>query len=318
MRARLPSISPTTYRRIATVSFVLLVAIVLSGAAVRLTGSGLGCPTWPKCNGRFLTTALDYHAAVEYGNRLVTGLVAVTVIAAALLAFLRRPFRRDLMWLALALPAGVVGQIALGALVVELGLPPELVMQHFLLSQLLVAASFALMWRARRPDVESVPVEPRSTVLATRAIVPLAAWVIVLGTITTGAGPHPGTSGDQLADRFTFRGADTLNWMIHWHGRFATLLGLSSLALWWYVRRNGAGDQLRRATTTLSLLLAAQGVVGFVQFATELPPGVVWVHIVVATATWLSVLWAVAAAGKLAPAAARAAHPQRASYSEIA
>lgn len=309
MRDRLPKIEPRTYSRIATVSFVLLVAIILSGAAVRLTGSGLGCPTWPECNGRFLTTELDFHAAVEYGNRLVTGLVGVAAIAAALLAFLRRPFRRDLAWLGLALPAGVIGQIALGALVVEFELPPELVMQHFLLSQLIVAASFALMWRARRLEDDAPPVEPRRTVLATRAIVPLTAWVLLLGTITTGAGPHPGTHGDQVARRFVFKGGETLDWMIHWHGRFSTFFGLCAVALWIYLRRQGASAGLRRAVTALCLLVAAQGLVGFLQYENELPAGLVWVHIVLATFTWISVLWAVAAAGRLAPASTPSAQP---------
>src|ERR671921_42589 len=136
MLGRLPTIAPRTYQRIALIAFLSLVAIIVTGAAVRLTGSGLGCPTWPKCNGRLVTTELDFHGAVEYGNRLVTGLVAVAAIAAALLAFRRRPFRKDLALLGLALPAGVIGQIALGGLVVEYGLAPGFVMGHFLLSLL--------------------------------------------------------------------------------------------------------------------------------------------------------------------------------------
>jgi cytochrome c oxidase assembly protein subunit 15 len=297
------TVAPRTYQRIALVAFVGLVAIVWSGAAVRLTGSGLGCPTWPDCNGRFITTELDYHGAVEYGNRLVTGVVGIAVIAAALLALRRRPLRRDLVWLSLLLPLGVIGQIALGALVVKEELPPELVMQHFLLSQLLVAASFALMWRARRVEDDSAPVEPRGTVLATRAIVPLTALILVLGTITTGAGPHPGTHGDQVAKRFVFQGGDTLDWMIHWHGRFSTFFGLCAVALWIYLRRRQAGAQLRRAVTVLCLLVAAQGVVGFIQYESELPATLVWLHIILATLTWIAVLWAVAAAGKLGPSA---------------
>lgn len=288
-------------------AFVLLVAIIVSGAAVRLTGSGLGCPTWPECNGRLLTTELDFHGAVEYGNRLVTGLVGIAVIAAALLAFARTPFRRDLAWIGILLPLGVVGQIALGALVVELDLPPELVMQHFLLSQLLVAASFSLMWRSKRLE-HGEATERRPTVLATRAILPLAAFVIVLGTITTGAGPHPGTNGDQVADRFVFKGGETLSWMVKWHGRFSTFLGLCAIALWLYVRRHDAKPALRKATTTMCLLLAAQGIVGFVQYESELPAGLVWVHVVFASATWISVLWAVAAAGRL-PREQAAARP---------
>jgi cytochrome c oxidase assembly protein subunit 15 len=96
-----------------------------------------------------------------------------------------------------------------------------------------------------------------------------------------------------------------MTWVIHWHGRFSTLLGLSAVALWFYLRRQRASDALRRNVTVLCLLLAAQGIVGGVQYETGLPAGVVWVHVVLATCTWLAVLFSVAAAGRLAPAAAR-------------
>ena len=192
MSERIPRIGPRAYARIATAAFVLLALIVFSGAAVRLTGSGLGCPTWPECHGHLVTTKLDYHGAIEYGNRLITGVVAIAAMAAALLAFLRRPFRRDLAWLGVALPLGVVAQATLGGLVVLYGLAPGFVMGHFLLSLTVLVAAFALMWRARRPLEESTPTEDRRTVLATRALLPLAAWVLVLGTIATGSGPAPG------------------------------------------------------------------------------------------------------------------------------
>ena len=297
-------IGPRTYSRIATVSFVLLVAIILTGAAVRLTGSGLGCPTWPKCHGHLVTTELDFHGAVEYGNRLITGLVAFGAIAAALLAILRRPFRRDLMWLGLALPLGVIVQIALGGLVVLYGLAPGFVMAHFLVSLSILVAAFTLMWRARMPDDRAPePVEARRTVLAARAIAPLAAWVLFLGTVATGSGPHPGTHGDEVASRLSFRGGETMDWVIHWHGRFSTFFGLCAVALWLYLRHVGAGAGLRRAVTTLCLLVAAQGVVGFIQYENRLPAGLVWVHVVLATLTWVTVLWTVASAGRLAPAA---------------
>lgn len=301
MLDRLPRIGSQAYARIATVSFVLLVAIIFTGAAVRLTGSGLGCPTWPKCHGHLVTTALDYHGAIEYGNRLITGLVAVGAIAAALLAFLRRPFRKDLAWLGLALPLGVVAQIVLGGLVVLYGLAPGFVMGHFLVSLSILVAAFALMWRARTPDERTTqPVEDRRTVLATRAIVPLAIWVLFLGTVATGSGPHPGTHGDEVATRLSFHGGDTMDWVIHWHGRFSTFFGLCALALWFYLRKVDANAQLRKAVTVLCLLLAAQGIVGFLQYENQLPAGLVWVHVALATLTWITVLWSVAAAGQAA------------------
>src|SRR3954447_11477931 len=105
----MPTISPRLYARITTVTLVLLALIVFTSAAVRLTGSGLGCPTWPECRGAGIQTELDPHGAIEYGNRLLTGLVAAGAIAAFLAAFLRRPFRRDLAIIGGLLPLGVVG-----------------------------------------------------------------------------------------------------------------------------------------------------------------------------------------------------------------
>ena len=302
MRERGPRISPARYSQIATAALVILALIVFSGAAVRLTGSGLGCPTWPKCNGSLVTTELDGHAAIEFGNRMVTGFVAALAIAAALAAYLRRPFRRDLARLGILLPIGVAAQVVLGGLSVLYGLAPGWVMAHFLLSQVILAAAIALAWKARgEPDPG--PVEDRATVLGVRALVPLTAWVLFLGTLTTAAGPHAGASGTgEVVTRLSFRGGETLDWMIHWHGRFSTLLGLAAVAVWLLARRNGAARRLRAALTALCVLLAAQGVVGLVQYQLELPAGIVWFHVVMATLTWMAVCWAVAAAGRLAPA----------------
>src|SRR4051812_33723839 len=157
MLARLPRIGPRAYARIATAAFVILALIVFSGAAVRLTGSGLGCPTWPKCHGHLVTTELSGHAAIEFGNRMVTGFVAALAVLAALAAFLRRPFRRDLAILGILLPLGVAGQVVLGGLSVLYDLAPGWVMSHFLLSQLILAAAFALMWRGGRGGGEGRP-----------------------------------------------------------------------------------------------------------------------------------------------------------------
>ena len=311
MRARLPTVSPELYARIAAVAFGLLVVIVFTGAAVRLTGSGLGCPTWPECRGAVLQTELDTHGAIEYGNRLLTGAVAFGAILALLTAFLRKPFRKDLAIVAALMPLGVVIQAVLGGLSVLYGLAPGWVMAHFLTSMLILAGATTLAWRSRHePTTE--PANDRTTVLATRALVPLAAWVLFLGTVSTASGPHPGSSGTgEVVTRLSFHGGDTMTWVIHWHGRFSTLFGLSAVALWFYLRKKRATPQVRRAVTVLCLLLAAQGAVGGIQYAAGLPAELVWVHVVLATCTWLAVCFSVAAAGRLAPApvARSATHP---------
>src|SRR3954454_22996689 len=219
MRARLPSVSPGLYARIAAVAFGLLVLIVFTGAAVRLTGSGLGCPTWPECHGAIIQTQLSTHAAIEYGNRLFTGIVAVCAVAACLLAFLRKPFRRDLAIIAALLPFGVAGQAVLGGMAVLYGLAPGWVMSHFLLSMLILAAAVALAWRSRH-EPEAPAINDRASVLAVRALVPIAAWVLFMGTVATASGPHPGSSGTgEVVSRLNFHGGDTMTWVIHWHGR---------------------------------------------------------------------------------------------------
>ena len=155
MRSRL-AISPQLYARITFVALAALSLIVLTGAAVRLTGSGLGCPDWPKCYGR-VVAPLEFHAVVEYGNRLITGLVGIVVIAAAGLAWFRRPFRWHLAVLGALLPLGVMGQAVLGALVVKYDLKPQLVIGHYLLSMLLLDCAFALASTSRRSCMPASP-----------------------------------------------------------------------------------------------------------------------------------------------------------------
>jgi len=297
---RLPAISPAAYAAITLAALVSLVVIVFTGAAVRLTGSGLGCPDWPDCNGRIVQTELDSHGVIEYGNRLFTGVVSLAVIAASLGAFLRRPFRRDLAILGGLLPLGVVGQAVIGGLAVLSGLDPGFVMAHYSLSMVLLAASVALAWRARHEPGERERVADRWQVLPVRALAVWATVVIFAGTAATASGPHAGAAGTgEVVSRLSFWGADTLNSVIHWHGRMSTALGLGALATWFVLRRRGARPGVIRAMTVLCLLLAAQGIVGFAQYELELPPELVWVHVALATLTWLALLWAVVEAGTL-------------------
>ena len=130
----LPRLSPKAYHRITLVALVLLGAIIVTGAAVRLTGSGLGCSDWPTCEQGRLVAPLELHPMVEFVNRVFTGLVSVAVILAVLGALVRAPRRRDLTWLALGLVAGVVGQIVLGGITVLTDLHPAAVQSHFVLS----------------------------------------------------------------------------------------------------------------------------------------------------------------------------------------
>ena len=147
-RLRRVTLTPPQYRQIAELALVFLTLIVFTGAAVRLSGSGLGCPDWPKCYGK-VAPPLETHAWIEFGNRLLSGLVGVVAAAAGLLAFRRRPFRRDLALIGVLLPIGVVAQAVLGGFTVRNHLAPGFVMGHYVLSMLILIASAALAWRSR-------------------------------------------------------------------------------------------------------------------------------------------------------------------------
>ncbi len=297
MRDRL-RISPQLYATVALVALGALALIVLTGAAVRITGSGLGCPDWPKCYGGTVPP-LETHAVIEYGNRLLTGFVGIAVIAASALAWFRRPFRWHLALFGALLPLGVVCQAILGALVVKHHLAPGLVMGHFILSMLLLDAAFALAWCARYEPGERRASGDRLGVWAVRALIPLGQLTILAGTIATGSGPHAGAHEGELVHRFDFEGTGTLEWVVQRHSTIAAVFGLAAIAVWLLLRRPG-GD--RRACKPLSAvigLLSLQGIVGGVQWALELPAELVWLHVALATTTWLAMLWAVATAGRL-------------------
>ena len=307
MRARL-RITPQFYARVTLVALGALALIVLTGAGVRLTGSGLGCPDWPKCYGQTVPP-LDTHAVIEYGNRLLTGFVGLAVIAASVLAWFRVPFRGHLALFGALLPVGVIGQAILGALVVKYHLAPGLVMCHFILSMLLLDAAFALAWCSRYEPWERRRSSDRLGVWSVRALIPLGQLTILAGTIATASGPHAGAHENELVHRFDFQGSGTLEWVVQRHSAIAAVFGLAAIAVWLLLRRPG-GD--RRALKPLGVvigLLALQGVVGGVQWALELPGELVWVHVALATITWIAMLWTVATAGRLEPPAASGASP---------
>jgi heme a synthase len=292
------AISPELYRRVAAGAFLSLVAIVLTGAAVRMTGSGLGCPDWPKCYGQTIPP-LGLHTAIEFGNRMITGVVGIVVIAAAVLAFFRKPYRRHLAVLGVLLPVGVVGQAVLGGLVVKYDLNPYLVMNHFILSMLLLDASFALAWCARHPTGSREPSHDRLSTWSVRALIPFGQLTVLLGTMATGAGPHAGSNDGELVQRFDFRGTGTLSWLVDRHALIAGAFGVTAVAVWFVCRRPGAERRAQRPLTVLCLLLAAQGALGFAQYRLKLPAEMVWAHVALATFTWVCTLWAVGSAGRL-------------------
>lgn len=291
-------ISPSTYARITLVALIALVLIVFTGSAVRLTASGMGCPDWPKCYGSYIAP-LQINAWIEYGNRLLTGFVGLAVIAASLMAFLRRPFRWHLAVFGALLPLGVIAQAILGAFVVKHHLPPELVIGHFLLSMVLLDAAFALFWCSRYEPGERRFSEDFLGVWAVRALIPFGQLTVLLGTITTGAGPHPGDHNEELVRRFDFRGEDTLEWIAQRHAAMAVIFAIAALVVLFILMRKGADSRAVKPVKVVLGLIVFQIALGVTQWLLHLPALMVWFHIVVATLLWLAILWAVGTAGQL-------------------
>jgi len=284
-------ISPKLYARIAWLALGGFTLIVWTGAAVRLTGSGLGCPEWPKCYGK-LYPPLSTHALIEYSNRTITVPLSILAVLAWLAALRRRPYRRDLARWSFLLPLGVVAQAVLGGLTVLGHLAYGWVMAHFCLSMLILVAAWELVWRARQEAPVGKPSErDRRLVWGARVLVFLGGLTIFAGTAATAAGPHSGGGEGEKISRMTFDGAHTLEFVVHRHAEVAIAFGLAAVGFWWLCRTLRVERGLQRAATALCLLIAAQGAVGAVQYETHLPVGLVWVHVALATVTWVATLW---------------------------
>ena len=295
------TISPSAYRKVAYAALFFLWLIILTGAGVRLTGSGLGCPDWPKCYGGYIAPA-RLHAWIEYGNRLISGLVGVAAIAAGILAWRRRPFRWELALFGALLPLGVIAQAGLGALTVKNHLAPGFVMSHYILSMLILDAAFALAWCSTYEPRQRRWSSDFFGVWAVRCLLPIGALTIAVGTAVTAAGPHAGGAGTgDVINRLEFKGADTLAWIATRHGILAGIFLLSVLLVIAFLLRPGGERRAVRPLSILAGLLTLQAIIGITQYRLELPAELVWVHVLVATIIWLTMLWSVARAGRIAP-----------------
>ncbi len=282
-RRRTPTVSPSLSQRLDVAALILTTLIVLTGAAVRLTGSGLGCSDWPECSVGHLTPALQFHGLVEFGNRLVTVVLTVAVAAAFLGSIFRSPRRRDLVWLSGGLVAGVLAQAVLGGIVVYTKLNPYLVMVHFYATMLLVVDAVVLVHRSSRtysPGSGRLLV-PRLLIRLYYGLLVLLALVIGAGTATTGAGPHAGdSSGQQVARRIPIALRD----MAELHSSLALLLIGVTIGLVVALHMGEVPERVRRSARILMTVMVAQAAVGYTQYFTHLPALLVEVHILGATA----------------------------------
>ncbi len=277
-------------RRLALASLVANIGIVVTGGAVRLTGSGLGCPTWPKCDeGSYVPTdAMGIHGKIEFTNRTLTGVVGILAVACVIAAWMQaRTARRNkqLFW-SVAVLAGIPLQAVIGGIVVLADLNPWLVGLHFLASMAVIAAAF-MLWTWTRPAVPAVTTHPmiRSLVWV---IVAATVAVLVVGTVVTGSGPD---AGDAKAKR---TGLDPAM-IAQLHTDLVMLLIGLSLAAWFALRATGAARNAVRAAGILVAVEASQALIGFVQYFTHLPEVLVGLHMLGAALVWVAALALLAA-----------------------
>jgi len=280
---RLPPLSPRAYQRITLLALLALVFIIVTGAAVRLTGSGLGCSDWPTCESNRLVAPLEYHAMVEFINRTITGLVSVMVIVAVLGSLLRTPRRRDLTWLSLGLVGGVIGQIVLGGLTVLFELRPPFVIGHFVLSMVLVWNAFVLHHRAGHDGAKGLPLVPSGIRRLGTALVVLASLAVLTGTVVTGTGPH---SGDEKAIRLSF----DITTVAKIHSASVWLFLATAVITLVALRRRGSAAIVDRDARILVISILAQGAIGYTQYFTGVPTPLVLLHVAGSVTVWLAAL----------------------------
>jgi len=274
-------LTPSRYRAITIAALFALVAIIVTGAAVRLTGSGLGCADWPACSSAKFIDVSTRHAAIEQLNRLFTGLVSVAVIAAVLGSLVRVPRRRDLTWLSVGLVAGVLAQIVLGGITVLVDLHPLAVQGHMIVSLVLVANAVVLLHRASEPD-EGEAVRPVSPEISrhTVGIAAFTALALVTGTVVTGAGPH---AGDEEARRFSVEIATAARV----HGTSVIVALITMLTLVWRLRgRTAERAELAEWISAWIVIALLQGAIGYIQYFSGVPGLLVGLHVLGATGLW--------------------------------
>lgn len=282
---RLPRVSPSAYRGLTLAALVLLVTIVVTGALVRLTESGLGCNDWPNCNDQEFIDVSSWHARIEQLNRFFTGLVGVAVIAAVLGSLLRTPRRRDLIWLSLSLVVGVIGQAVVGGIVVLTHLHPASVQQHFLLSMVLLAAALVLHRRAALPDGQRrVVVVSRTTFRLGWLIGLLGTAAIVTGTVVTGTGPHSGSHDGEPVRRWGFE----IESVARVHGTTVLVLLATILFVIWRTWRTPDRRTLEPPLTALIVVGLFQAAVGYIQYFNDVPVALVGIHVFMACLVWLA------------------------------
>ncbi|MPY51736.1 COX15/CtaA family protein [Streptomyces acidicola] len=278
--------APGTVQRAALAALVMSVVIVVTGGAVRLTGSGLGCPTWPKCTEDSITatSAMGMHGAIEFGNRMLTYVLCAAVGWAIIAARSQKPWRRSLTRLGWAQFWVVMGNAVLGGIVVLVGLNPYTVAAHFLLSTALIAVATVMWQRTRESDTAPRPLVGKAVQQLVWVLVAATVLLIAVGTVVTGAGPHAGDSSDVERMPLDWENVSRLHAVLAW------IVVTLTFALWFVLKAVAAPKDPLDRTRDLFLVLLAQGVIGYVQYFTDLPEVLVGAHMLGSCLVWIATL----------------------------
>ncbi|MFE0698677.1 heme A synthase [Streptomyces sp. NPDC058872] len=278
--------SPRTLRRAALSAVVMSVLIIVTGGAVRLTGSGLGCDTWPKCtdDSLIVTPEQGYRGAIEFGNRMLTYVLSAAVGWAIVAARCTKPWRRGLTRLAWAQFWIVMSNAVLGGITVWMGLNPWTVAGHFLAANSLLTVAVITWHRTGEGDTAPRPRAPRPVRKLSWAITIVSALLIVLGTTVTGAGKHAGDSSDVPRMPWDWTNA------AHVHAIAAWIVCGLALAMWLVLRVVDAPDDTRNRARDLLIVLLLQGGIGYVQYFTGVPELLVSAHMLGSSLMWIAVL----------------------------
>ncbi|MFJ6846543.1 heme A synthase [Streptomyces griseoluteus] len=277
---------PRTVRRAALAALVMSVVIVVTGGAVRLTGSGLGCPTWPTCTDDSLTTtrAMGVHGVIEFGNRMLTYVLCAAVGWAIIAARSGKPWRRDLTRLGWAQFWVVMGNAVLGGIVVLVGLNPYTVAAHFLLSTALITVATVMWQRTREGDAEPRPLVGGAVRQLVWVLVAASVLLIAVGTVVTGSGPHAGDSTEVARIPLDWEMIAKLHAVLAW------IVVTLTFALWFVLKAVDAPKVPLSRTRELFLILLGQGVIGYVQYFTHLPEALVGLHMLGSCLMWIATM----------------------------
>ena len=266
---------PDVLRWLAFVAVLSIVGLIGSGAWVRLSGSGLGCPTWPDCTRASVVAPASYHALVEFVNRCIITTVGVVVALSVVASLLRRPFRRDLLLLSGGLVAGYVGEAVLGGITVLMKLAPALVAAHLLLAMFLLADAVVLHWRAGSRERGCEVVVHRGVTLLADLMLLATVVVVAAGTVVAGTGPHSGSPGTPRFP-FDFRSTAEFHAVV---GMF--LFGLVVAACFLLFALRAPRAAWRRYGAAVGLL-GLQGALGYATWFSHIEVDVTEAHVFVA------------------------------------